>query len=103
VWGGLEWPDPAHQPVLEPQIVGEPAEQRLTEMDVGLDETRDDQTAAAITDRQGRGFAVRPSRRQADRLNPSVPHGDIRPFDSPLAVVQQHIAAGEEQVGGFGV
>jgi len=32
--GGLEWPDPAHQPVLEPQIVGEPAEQRLTEMDV---------------------------------------------------------------------
>src|SRR3989441_9341588 len=30
--GGLERPDAAHQPVLEPQIVGQPAEQRLAEV-----------------------------------------------------------------------
>src|SRR5207245_5596405 len=45
---GLERPDAAYQPVLEPQVVGQPAEQGLAEVHVRLDETGHDEAAAAI-------------------------------------------------------
>src|SRR2546430_17535846 len=44
----LERPDAAAEPLLEPQIVGEPAKQRLAEADMRLDEAGDDETAGAI-------------------------------------------------------
>src|SRR5207247_10583852 len=75
------------------------AEQRLAEMDVGLDEAGDDEAAVAIPHRYGRGPSVRPSVRPPDRLYPPAPHGHIRALHPPCAVVQQHIAADEQQVG----
>jgi len=100
---GLERPDAARQPVLQPQVVGEPAEQRLAEMHVGLDETGHDQAAAAVTNLgRGAGGPRPPSLvslpHLPDRLNSPVAHRHVRPHHAPGAVVQQDIAAGEPHV-----
>src|SRR5438045_1683283 len=65
---GLEGPDALGQPRLERQIVGEPAEQGLTEMNVGLNETRNDDEAVAVN---------------LGRLRPS-PTARDRPFAAPI-------------------
>ena len=56
------------QPVHQRQIVGVAAEERLAEMDVGLDEARED-VAAARVDRRGRAVSAMVG---ADRRDPAV-------------------------------
>ena len=45
---GLERPDALFQPVFEREIIREPAEKRLTEVNVSLDETRKDNKTRAV-------------------------------------------------------
>ena len=102
----LERPDTADQPVLEPQIVGEPAKEGLAKVDVGLNESRDDQAATAVAHLRlpsRTGSVVPSSGRLLDRGDPSIPDGDVRPDDFPIAVVQQHITTDENQVRGVQV
>jgi len=72
-------------------------------MHVGLDQAGHDQTAAAIAN-LGVGVGPFPLPRfpiaLPDLNDPSVAHGNVRPLHAPLAVVQQHIAAGEKEVRG---
>ena len=101
--GRFERPDAAHQPVLESQVVGQSAEQRLAQVHVRLDEPRHDQTAAAIAN-LGLGVgplppSLVPLPRLPDRLDSPFAHRHIRPQHAPGAVVQEHVAAGEPQVG----
>src|SRR5204863_8904684 len=93
----LERPDAAYQPVLEPQVVGQPAEQGLADVHVRLDETRDDEAAAAITYLELGAGPLPPSLvplpRLPDRFDFPVAHPHIRPHHAPGTVVQQHVAA----------
>src|SRR5881396_1804710 len=65
---GLEWPDALREPRLERQIVGEPAEERLTEVDVRLYETRKHDEAVTI-DRGGFWPPIRPSAHPPNAYN----------------------------------
>ena len=101
----LERPDAAAEPLLEPQLVRQPAKQRLAEVDVSLDETWDDETAAAVAHLHGRLLPAslfplpRPFPRPLYRSDASAGDEDVRPRDSPTALVQQHVAPGEDQIG----
>ena len=69
----LHRPDPRAQPVEQREIVGVAAKQRLTEMDVGLDEPRQQVAAVRVDrcDRRGRP-EVRPHRLDAPVLESST-------------------------------
>ena len=103
----LERPDAPRQPVLEPQVVSEAAEQRLAEMHVGLNQPGHDEAARAIAHH---GLRALPSRRAAgsfgveppDGSDAAVPDDDIPPLHAPLDVLQQHVAAPQDQLGGSG-
>jgi hypothetical protein len=45
---GLHWPHTPPKPIHQREIVGVPAEERLTEMDVGLDQARKDVASARV-------------------------------------------------------
>lgn len=73
-------------------------------MDVGLDETGEDQAPAAIANLEG-GPALRSVvssfRRLSNRGDPPIADGDIAPLDPPCTgpVVEQDVAAREDELG----
>src|SRR5947208_6743748 len=97
--------DAASEPLLEPQLVRQPAKQRLAEVDVGLDEPGHDETTRAIANLDGEVLPPslfplpRPFPRPLYRSDASAGDDDVRPRDSPAAVVQQHVALREDQIG----
>ena len=73
-------------------------------MHVGLDQAGQDEAAGAVAHlrRALRPRSVLPSfRRLTNRRNSSLAHDDIRPLHppGPPSVVQQHVAAGKDEVG----
>ena len=109
----LERPDTPRQPVLEPQVVPEAAEQRLAEMHVGLNQPGHDEAARAIAHdglrtlpsgrpagggRTGGSLGVEPPHGR----DPAIPHDHIPPLHAPFDIVQQHVAAPQDQLRGSG-
>ena len=90
----LERPDALGEPRLEREIVGEPAEQRLAEMDVGLDETRDDHESRTVQSLP----RLPPSSPVLHRLDLPVLYDDVPLHHSPLRVHRDHLRAGEAQL-----
>src|SRR5947208_16984057 len=97
--------DAASEPLLEPQLVRQPAKQRLAEVDVGLDEPGHDETTRAIANLDGEVLPPslfplpQPFPRPLYRSDASAGYDDVRPRDSPAAVVPHHVAPGEDQIG----
>ena len=77
-------------------------------MDMGLDEAGDDETATAIANLKSgvlppsRFPLPRPFPRPFYRRYPPARHYHIRPHYTPSALVQQHLAAREDQLGSLG-
>ena len=73
---------------------------------MSLDEARDDETAAAVAHQNG-ALPSFPVPRPGPFTRPRLPHrGDapaldryVRPDHAPAALVQQHVTAGENQIG----
>ncbi len=76
--GGLQWPDPPPEPVQEGEVVREPPEQGLHEVDVGLDETGDQQQPGEVLDGGGAGREVRSQGGDA-----AVADQDVAALDPP--------------------
>src|SRR5437879_10595106 len=74
-------------------------------MDMRLDETGDDETTRAIANLKSAVLPPslfplpRPSPRPLYRSDASAGDDDVRPRDSPAALVQQHVPPGENQIG----
>ena len=90
---GFERPDAAREPVFEGEIVGEPAKQRLAEMDVGLHETRDDDHASTVDDL----LRPSPSFSAAHRRDALPLHDHVPLHHSPFRIHRDHPRAGEAQ------
>ena len=66
---GLHGPDARAQPVEQREIVGKAAEQRLTQMDVGLHESGKQVVASGVNRRRERGASTRADRDNAAGLD----------------------------------
>ena len=100
---GLERPDPLAQPGQEPPPLGEPAEQRLPEVDVPLDQPRQHPAAGGVEGADARRRLGHP----ADRADPAVLGEQVRLDDGGFRVERDQRAAADEErsgpdPGGFG-
>ena len=92
----LEWPDALGEPGLESEIVGEPAKQRLAEMDMGLDEAgENDQPRAIDNDR----FLLSnfPTFQPSNALDSPLLYEDISFQNAPRRIHRDHSAAAKQQ------
>ncbi len=104
--GGLERPDAPGEPLFERQVVGQPSEQRLAEMDVRLNQTGENDEACAVENRpsvrRSDTLTVRPLSQRRDPLALD-PHVCVE--DPPPRIHCHDTGAGEHQrpwgVGGL--
>src|SRR5262245_47821200 len=90
---GLHGPNPAPQPIHQREVVGVPAEERLTEMDVSLDQARQNVASARVNDSIVRFFDG-----GRDRRDTPVTDRDVA-VDNLQAVVHGHDDAATYQKG----
>ena len=93
---GFERPDALGQPRLERQIVGEASEQRLAEVDVGLNKTWKNDETPTINDRRFRPSA-RPPVRPSDFRDSSIGDQHVRIQHSTGGIHRYHPPAAQQQ------
>ena len=92
----FEWPDALGEPCLEGKIVGEPAKEGLTKMDMGLDETGKDNQPRAIKD--DRPFRSNfPTFQRSNGFDSALLYEDISFQNAPRRIHRDHSAAAKQQ------
>ncbi len=92
----LEWPDALGEPIFQPQVVGEAAEQCLTQMNVGLNQTGDDHEAGAVDVLDAR---LPLSARPPDRLDAITRHHHVAVHNAAPRVHREDAGVLEEERG----
>jgi hypothetical protein len=89
---GFHGPDTTAEPLQQRQVVGIPSKQRLTQVDMGLDQTGQHVSAACVD-----GAIVRARNRRRDGGDAPVSNRDVSLDDVQPVVHADHDAATDEQ------
>ena len=90
---GFQRPDKGAEPGQEREVLGGPAENRLAEMDVALDEARHDQASVGIDDHVSAGDEL------ADLGDAPVPDQDAAVLDHRSVRGRPYAAVFDQQIG----